>query len=1101
MNMNIYSNAISDLFDNTEVNTQSDKTDYANLKVPGDKTDSIEDSKQKNMNETAILKSNSLEDAYDRVVEKKNGYNSDQQRGRRSGQQNGYANGQQNGAALSADMIQKLGALITPDNYSMYEELGVIPDQDDPAKTVTVSERIQIELATYCKDYQPTGMIDAQDIKNLYGDSALSYQVASELNKNNLSISEDTIKDVFNALDKAKNIQQISPETSAYLLANGKPLSIENIYMAEHSINATQSNKYQQLSDAQWKELQPQAEKVLVQSGMAVTKDSMADAKWLVEQKIPVTAENLWKLSEIRTMNDNLNQGISSEQWVEAITKNMAFGGTAVDTPADVYSSISMKSAEAVEIIQNGTEEQIQSLVLDQKDVTLLNMKHLQEDRSIEAQKDNNTRNQALDQKKQNSKNEKGQQIDFTESQQKEFIKAKRTLEETRLTMSIQASAVLIKNGINIDITPLSDLVDQLKKMEDSLTETIFSTVEIEGNPYQATVSNRELLQSSVSYMRSLSTTPAYILGTVVNQTTEYTVTELVDQGSVMEKTLKKAQDSYETLGTKPDKALGDSLRKAFSGIDQMLNEQGLEGNEENQRAVRILAYNQMEITKENIATVKEMDTQVTRLIDNMTPKTTAYLIANGINPLKTNIAQLNDQLDDIRSEIGDTEPEKFSTFLYQLDQHNDISEEDREAYIGIYRILNMVEKGDRSGIGALIKQNADLTMKNLLTAVRSRKKTGREYDIDDNIGLTEEVKLSDDNIDRQLDLLASDTFIKRSKDVLSPETIKNVLDKKDIMDMSLQEFAEYMSDQTQEESVMDQKMANQLACEEMNNVQTISEDALNMVMQDEVKPVMENILATTYILYNKSNLFKNVNKVCEDEKVTKSIEKTEDVMEAEDNDIDSLNQNLQEVVKNIKEALLSKAHIDPSEMRRVSKSADYIQKAANQNTYYVPVKMGDEETTIKLSFRNNGDERGKVEISLSLGQENPVYAQFSVKANKVQGLIISSQEMNDQFQKNQVAFETYLQKNDFDLQNISFTEDTLQWGSKNLKASKEPQEIRETKMPQKAKESEKPQKSQESNEPKKSQELNEPKKPANSRQLFTIAKQFIKYCKKTYYV
>ena len=53
-------------------------------------------------------------------------------------------------------------------------------------------------------------------------------------------------------------------------------------------------------------------------------------------------------------------------------------------------------------------------------------------------------------------------------------------------------------------------------------------------------------------------------------------------------------------MGTKPDKEL-EILRKAFASIPQMLEEMELEDSEANRRAVRILSYNEIEISAESI--------------------------------------------------------------------------------------------------------------------------------------------------------------------------------------------------------------------------------------------------------------------------------------------------------------------------------------------------------------------------------------------------------------------------------------------------------------------------------------------------------------------
>ena len=53
----------------------------------------------------------------------------------------------------------------------------------------------------------------------------------------------------------------------------------------------------------------------------------------------------------------------------------------------------------------------------------------------------------------------------------------------------------------------------------------------------------------------------------------------------------------------------------------------------------------------------------------------------------------------------------------------NEISEEERSSYIGIYRLIAQVEKGDGAALGFLMNQGSDVTMRNLLRAVTFQKK------------------------------------------------------------------------------------------------------------------------------------------------------------------------------------------------------------------------------------------------------------------------------------------------------------------------------------------------------------------------------------------
>ena len=100
-----------------------------------------------------------------------------------------------------------------------------------------------------------------------------------------------------------------------------------------------------------------------------------------------------------------------------------------------------------------------------------------------------------------------------------------------------------------------------------------------------------------------------------------------------------------------------------------------MEDTNANERAVRILGYNGMEITEENVLSVKEYDDVLNRVIDNMKPSTVLEMIRQGDNPLDTSISDLDKKLSDINAMKDLSTEEKYSKYLWQLQKSGDISE------------------------------------------------------------------------------------------------------------------------------------------------------------------------------------------------------------------------------------------------------------------------------------------------------------------------------------------------------------------------------------------------------------------------------------------
>ena len=94
-------------------------------------------------------------------------------------------------------------------------------------------------------------------------------------------------------------------------------------------------------------------------------------------------------------------------------------------------------------------------------------------------------------------------------------------------------------------------------------------------------------------------------------------------------------------------------------------------------------------------------------------------------------------ELDDYLRQQDHTKEDmlSYSKFLYKLEQDQGITEDEREAYIGIYRLVRQIEKADFAPVGAIDEMNAAFNFENLLSALRSRKHKPMDYRVDDSFG------------------------------------------------------------------------------------------------------------------------------------------------------------------------------------------------------------------------------------------------------------------------------------------------------------------------------------------------------------------------------
>lgn len=915
----------------------------------------------------------------------------------------GKSNTETDPVKLEQDAIDKLTSVVTAEDYSKYAELGLAPDKDDPTTLVTVSDRINIELATYCDDYVMYGDISMDKLKDMYGDR-LAYTVADQLTRNNLPITQENADIVKNALDMAQDISSPTQGTISYILKNELTVSIENVYIAGHS-NSDSQFTGSSITDAQWKSLLPQVNNLLKSAGLSDNQQNLDNIRWMMEQKIPVTAENIQKMAALQNMSVNN----SSEMWIESITSTMSVGGEAADTLIVGIKSIKENVQEFTEIIDNASDNDIWEII---GNGDIVNMNNL---------KDNSNSNH-----------------DNQYEENIHYITAKRQLEEIRLIMTADAGIRMVTKGIDINTESLENIVKELKTQEDSYAKAMFANVS-----YQPDDTDIDIFKHTNNAMETLKSSPAYVLGMVENNEINLELQSVADEGNKQKLQMEAAGDAYETMQTQPRKDLGDSIQTAFQSTANILQNLDMEDNDINERAVRILSYNNIEVTKESIESIKSIDMEVSNMIDNMTPKTVAYLIKNGINPLNTDIRQLNDELDNINEEIDADPTEKYSEFLWKLQKDSSFTDEERSGYIGVYRLLNMIQKGDRRVIGAMADAGTKMTLNNMVSALQSEKSYDMNVSVDESTGIADEVKFSDNNIVSQLSVFEKTTpkdvaydnlhdqkevkadditpvntktddnssqdndsnqnnddtrrfyeqLLKQITNNYTPWKFNEIFKNNDILNMSFEQLAQRLSEYSQQSVDISQQYYGEKLREMQSAARSVSEDILQMLMDSDETPSVENAMTAQFIMSDNGKMFGRIKGILKDDKVDKDIERLEEFGDDEDEMQDSYDTLYNDVSSSIDKWMSLNDNDQIHDLLNIKKSLKLMKSMSDKASYNVPVEIDGETANIRVTIITDGAEKGKVNTAVYTKQLGHITAEFKIKNNAVDGIINTDSE------------------------------------------------------------------------------------------------------------
>lgn len=595
-------------------------------------------------------------------------------------------------------------------------------------------------------------------------------------------------------------------------------------------------------------------------------------------------------------------------------------------------------------------------------------------------------------------------------------ITEERKREESRLQMTADSnlSRAASRNEKRLDLVdlePIENHVNELKAKEqvhyESILKQKLGVASLTSEGSSLIKEKAELMVETETALSELKQAPSYVVKDIAFASFEerqaMNLTTIKESGAKLAEDLKKAGESYESLMTSPRKDMGDSIQKAFRNVDDILEDLGYEKNDMNRRAVRILAYNEIDITRDAVDKVKEADMQMQRTFKSMTSAVTLEMIRRGENPLNMNLDELNQKAEAIAEEMG-LEDERFSKFLWKLEQKHEITEDERESFMGVYRLITQVEKTDGAALGALLQQGGDLTMKNLLTAVRNKKKSGMDYTIDDNF----------DGVDGNRKTQAIDLQINRAfmfqkhclneiKDGLNESTAR-AFQSMDWENMTPEEIKEGLAE-TFEETEVDDLAYEKAQLESFREMVDKPEEIYRMLESLDMQTNAVNLMAASEMLRNPNSMFDTLfnkkrntrsnielvqdmkNQVLEE--FGEALEHPEELAEAEE--------KLAKVAENVMKTMIAdEEHITSLDIRELQKMCQQFTLAAKKTTeesFVIPIETTDGVGAVNLKVVRGSDDKGWVDLLFQGSVMGKLNASFHAKEKQVSGMIAVDNE------------------------------------------------------------------------------------------------------------
>lgn len=710
------------------------------------------------------------------------------------------------------------------------------------------------------------------------------------LTESNLPETPENIARFTSAVSMTAQLSAFSSAAMKFFIDNQLSVTPENI---SGSVASARGELPQaKMAEDTFDEIRQQAETILAEGDIAITEESMQTVRWLYDNQLPITADNVRTFQLLEEL-----KGVDLSILGERIAADM----------------------------EEGTAPEKANLT----------------------------------------------KISPTE--------AHRRLEELRLSMTIEAARTMSAKGISLDVSNLQKIVEELKVQEQQEKEALLMET---GLP--VTAENVQIMSDTIQAAKNVLAAPVELFGITLEQADSQTLSQMSDSAAALTERYEKAGRTYEAVGTEVRRDLGDSITKAFRNVDDILEDLGMEITGMNQRAVRILAYNEMPLTEDNIVRMKEYDSRVTNLMNSLKPQVVAELIRKEKNPLEMTLDELTHEVETIQDEIL-PEDISFRKFLWKMDRQGDMTEEERQSMIGVYRLLDKVAKSDGAVIGQIVKEGKELSLSSLLSAVRSRKAAGMDYQIDDMFGGLEEAVTMGMSISEQIASAYGKNVVSDLQKSLSPEKLRGWDPDSD--DTSLELLLENCREQEKATDMTDyyERMAT-----EIRTAYNDPEGRLQAFLEElELPDTAANRMMAQNYLENGGSSYVNNWKKDESQKLQETFG-TPESLEALYAEMDQTHEEELEE----KKAGSDITYESVQSIARMAQSISFYKTLRKRQMYEVPIVTERGVTTCNVWIQN-GDraEKGSVEISMESEQFGKVQAAFKVNGKRVKGFVTAEKE------------------------------------------------------------------------------------------------------------
>ena len=827
---------------------------------------------------------------------------------------------------------------MSDEDYARMMEEGYDPSKMDPQEAVTILDKIKAELVKAgCHIVGYTDTLDMDTLTAAVGDPGLAQALQESFAAADVPLTSENLEKTLRAMDMADSLEIPDEGEYYYMIRSGLEATVKGYYLAEAS-------------------------------GLSMEQEQQAEyfdtgVKGYMTRNIAGQQENVSQSAE--------DEAAPAPEEIDRLLASLGCTGTEQELTAAEW------------LIQRGLEVDQDSLrrAMEIRSVAF----PLQKERVAQAAaaaiadgcdplEGNLADPRSIRQKAYDL------MAYYQSSDAEQRINDHRLLEEIRLRMTVETNMKLLESGFSIDTRPIEETIEALKQAQQELAREFFPESELSD---QEAVERYQQLEAAWQVAEELPQLPVDIVGhwqERVQSTEDYTLEEFHREGRALQVDYEKAGQRYEAIWTQPRADMGDSIRKAFANVDNILQDLGYELTEENRRAVRVLGYNRMEITPEHVEEIKAACATVEDVTRQMTPAAVLRMIRDGVNPLEQSLPQLQQYFQQ-NNQNQRQEAEKYSRFLYKLEKKGEITPEEKSAFIGCYRLLRQIEKGDSAAIGSIINTGAEMNFSTLLSAVRSRRAGHMNTLVDDAVGGLSRLETQGVRIDEQINLGYAQEWNRVLEEAVEPET---------------QDFAGAEGDSARlrqewaQAAAASQEVYKEL--ERAGEEPSVANVLTAQSMETEIQKILSRWNTAASRREKPVQLWQHL------QEPEKFKETYRDAVAAEEEQTE--NRILEE----------TDDLVDVRSLQLFSKQLHLMGSLSRSEEYYFPMELDGETAAVHLQICHGEQEKGMVRIELTSAYMGSLKGEFQVRDDTVNGYFVGNQnEAVMNLRRSADIFDSYL--------------------------------------------------------------------------------------------